>query len=179
VSRRSVIVVAVVVVAVDILTKAFVSTHMDTSQSISLVPGWVRLTYVRNTGVAFGLFPGQRVVFITLSLLGLSAVSYYLMRHSPKTWREVLALGLFIGGAVGNLIDRVRSGEVIDFIEVGPRAHPFPVFNVADMGVTCGVALLVLAALFPQSRDVEPDVQPGDPDGEHEPVDRGAAGSVG
>ncbi len=152
VARRRVAAVLAVVLVLDRITKAVVAGAMQINQSVPVLGDWFRLTYIRNTGVAFGLFPGQRTSFIILSVAGLAAVGYYLARRAPRDGREVLSLGLFIGGALGNLVDRVRFGEVIDFLDFGVRAHRFPVFNVADMGVTCGVALLVASAVFPRDR---------------------------
>ena len=144
--RRLTVGIVGAVIALDILSKALVARWMFVGQSRWLVHGWAALTYVRNTGVAFGLFPGKRGSFIVLSLVGIAAVVAYLVRNPPRLKREAWALGLFLGGAFGNLIDRVRWGEVVDFIELGPPPHTFAVFNVADMGVTFGVALLLLTA---------------------------------
>ncbi len=148
-TRTFVCLIAAVILGVDVVTKAIVSTGMALNQSVPVIGEWVRLTYVRNPGVAFSLFPGRRTAFIILSLTGLTVVATYLVRHAPRTIRDGVAIGLFLGGALGNLVDRVRTGEVVDFIEIGVRTHRFPVFNVADMGVTFGVALLVLSTMFP------------------------------
>ncbi len=145
--RRLTVGIVLAVFALDFLTKALVSRFMFVGESRWLVHGWAALTYVRNTGVAFGLFPGKRASFIVLSLIGIGAVVAYLLRHPPRLKREAWALGLFLGGACGNLVDRVRWGEVVDFIELGPPRHTFAVFNVADMGVTCGVVLLLVTAV--------------------------------
>ncbi len=145
----------------DIVTKAVVSHRMFVGESRWLIDGWAALTYVRNTGVAFGMFPGKRWSFIALSVVGIAAVLTYVLRHPPRLKREAWALGLFLGGAFGNLIDRVRWGEVIDFIELGPPPHTFAVFNVADMGVTFGVVLLLWAALLPHAAET---TSPGGPD---------------
>jgi len=169
--RAAVCAIAAIVLGVDLVTKALVSGLLSLNQSVDVVGEWVRLTYVRNPGVAFSLFPGRRGTFIALSVAGLCVVGYYLVRHAPRTIRDGLAIGLFIGGALGNLVDRVRTGEVIDFIEVGVRTHRFPVFNVADIGVTCGVALLVLSTVFPPRPRVV-DI-PDDP-----AIDPGAAGGI-
>jgi signal peptidase II len=102
----------------------------------------VRFTLVHNTGAAFGLFPGSRVPFIVISILAIAVVIYLFLRETYRSRANRILLGCILGGAIGNLMDRVRLGWVIDFIDIGLGSARWPVFNVADSAVTLGVIFL-------------------------------------
>lgn len=133
---------AAAVVALDQATKVVASSRLETGESISVLGDFIRLTLVHNTGAAFGLFPGSRVPFIIVSVLAIGVVLYLFLRDTYRSaWNRTL-LGCILGGAIGNLVDRVRLGWVVDFIDVGYGTARWPVFNVADSAVTLGVLLL-------------------------------------
>ena len=102
----------------------------------------VRFTLVHNTGAAFGLFPGSRVPFIVISILAIAVVIFLFLRETYRSLANRILLGCILGGAVGNLVDRVRLGWVVDFIDMGVGSLRWPVFNVADSAVTLGVIFL-------------------------------------
>jgi signal peptidase II len=112
---------------------------------------YFRFTYVENRGAAFGLLQDQTIFFVLVGfvVIGVIAASY---RYLPRSGLRLhLALGLQLGGAVGNLIDRVRQGYVVDFVDFGYQSNWWPVFNVADSAIVIGVALLALNALSPEA----------------------------
>ncbi len=134
------------VIAADQLTKYLVRTLMaPPGTSWPLVGRLLRLTYVRNTGAAFGMLPGHQSVFVTVSILMLAGVAVYWFRVRPRRALLVFALALLSAGALGNLIERIASGRVTDFIQV---PFDFPVFNVADSAIVVGVGLLLWWILF-------------------------------
>ena len=140
------------VVAVDQATKGLVDRMMGLHESRDLIDGVLRLTYVRNRGAAFGVLsdaelPYQAWIFAGVSLIALFAIGLYAWRLPAASRLPRLALALIIGGALGNLLDRVRLGYVIDFIDVYWRTHHWPAFNAADSAITIGVSLLVLDML--------------------------------
>jgi signal peptidase II len=144
--------VAGVVVALDQLTKAIVAARMTLHDSISVVDGCFALTYVRNTGAAFGIFAGRLFAFRVPFFLAISAFAVALLlwflRGVPAERRWVVtACGAVVGGALGNMIDRIAFGEVIDFLDLYVGAYHWPAFNVADMAITLGVLALCLDAL--------------------------------
>jgi signal peptidase II len=135
---------AAVVVVIDQLTKQLVWRH---GQNYDVIAGYLHITLVKNSGAAFGLFQGGRAVFVVASLLAVAFI-VYAGRRVPRVERYKRALlGCILGGAIGNLIDRVINGEVIDFIQIGVAGHYWPVFNIADVGVSVGAALLLLHVL--------------------------------
>ena len=133
---------ATMVVALDQWTKGLASSQLLLGQPVPVLGDAVRLTLVRNTGAAFGLFPGSRVPFIVISTLAIGVVLYLFLRETYRSLANRVLLGCILGGAVGNLVDRVRLGWVVDFIDVGVGSLRWPVFNVADSAVTLGVILL-------------------------------------
>jgi len=129
--------VAALVVGLDQLTKHTIAAGIADGQTRSLIPG-VKLVHVRNTGVAFSLFSGGGALVLVFTLLVLALLVGYLARRPdrPLLW---LPTGMLVGGALGNLIDRVANGAVTDFIKL----PAWPAFNVADMSITFGVLVLV------------------------------------
>ena len=141
--------IAAVVIALDQLTKAWVLRVWPLPQAgeIELLGQWLALTYVRNEGIAFGLFQGVPQLFTVTSILIVTGAIYFYLRHLPEhdRWMPIM-LGLIVGGAIGNVIDRLRFGYVVDFIKtLGGR---FPVFNVADSAVVIGVLLMATHMFF-------------------------------
>jgi signal peptidase II len=111
---------------------------------VEIIPGVLEFDFVRNTGSAFGMFQGNSDILKILALGAVAALFVYYLRSAKHDWIVSLALGLQLGGALGNILDRFRHGYVVDFIEF-PR---FPTFNIADSAITVGVFLLMYAVLF-------------------------------
>lgn len=127
-----------VVLSADQLSKYLVRTNLRLGESWPS-EGVFRLTYGTNTGSAFGLFPNQTVILTVASVLAIGFLIYFYRVHALPRPLLRLAIGLQLGGALGNLIDRLRAGAVVDFIDVGW----WPVFNLADSSIVVGMALLV------------------------------------
>jgi len=156
---------AVLVIVLDQLTKRMAEDRLRGQRSVPMVDDILRLTYVENRGAAFGLLQDQTAFFVLVGIIviGVIAMSY---RYLPRSGFLLhLALGLMLGGAIGNLIDRVRQGYVVDFVDFGYRANWWPVFNVADSAIVVGVALMALNALSPSSEQHAPASSPGDASG--------------
>ena len=130
--------------ASDQFTKHLVAASFSPGASLPLLPPLLHLTYVQNTGAAFGIFKGQQTLFVVISLLVIAWVVWELVTKPSMTRVTVWSYALILGGAVGNLIDRLRLGYVVDFIDL----RVWPVFNVGDSAITIGVALLLLHTLF-------------------------------
>lgn len=142
--------IPIVVVVLDQLTKAWVRSTMTLNETIPVVGDVVRLTYIHNEGAAFGLSvgPHSSQVFLVLAAVA-SVLVLYLLLSAPREERmQRIALALILGGALGNIIDRVRWSMVVDFIQVGVAGHFWPIFNVADSAVTVGAVLLAWTYLF-------------------------------
>lgn len=135
-----------VVLVLDQLTKSLVRTFMDPpGTTVHVLGRLLQFVHVRNPGASFGLLPGHTPVFVTVTVLVLTGVAVYWFRVRPRRALLVVALALVTAGAAGNLIDRALTGLVTDFIQI---PFDFPVFNVADIAVVTGVAMLVWWVLF-------------------------------
>jgi signal peptidase II len=144
-------VVALAIVLVDQVTKAIVDHSMALHQSIDLAP-FFALTYVRNSGAAFGVLGAMPAsirlpVFFVVTIVALGAIVSTLRRTPADRRWLVAALGAIVGGAIGNLICRLRYGEVIDFLDAHWGTAHWPAFNVADSAITVGVAIVLLQGL--------------------------------
>jgi len=153
--------IAGTVIALDRWTKWWATDTLPFNRPVPVLDDYVRLTYTRNSGVAFGLGQGTGFPYYLFSIAAAAAILWIFLRRRVEGGTRQVALALIFGGAVGNLVDRLASGEVVDFIEIGvPRWH-WPVFNVADSAVSVGVVLFALA--WPPRRDlgVDRDSEPG------------------
>ena len=140
----------------DQVVKLIVLDRLTPGLPVVVVEGLVALTLVMNPGLAFGLLAGVptgwRWVVGLLSLLALGVLLRVALRILPSGgWREQSAIGLIFGGAVGNLIDRMRFGAVVDFVDVHFRGWHWPAFNIADSAITVGVMVLALVVLVDRS----------------------------
>jgi signal peptidase II len=153
--------IAATIIALDQLTKSYIVATLGSKVGATrpLIEPWLSFNVVHNTGVAFGLFPGNPHFFTVTSILISLGAIYFYRYHLPhnQPWVQ-LSLGLIVGGAIGNIIDRIRQGYVLDFVHL----HGFPgIFNVADAAITIGVTMLAGYLLF--VKDEPPArAQPGD-----------------
>ena len=141
-----------VVILLDQVTKAWIMTTMRLHEGFPVVDGFFNIVYVRNPGAAFGFLAGaspafRSVFFIAVTAAAILIILQYLRKARVEELSLVVALALIIAGAVGNLIDRVRFGEVVDFLDVCLGVHHWPAFNVADSAITTGALLLAIILL--------------------------------
>jgi signal peptidase II len=145
------------VIVVDQITKRIVDTTMQLYQSIELIP-YFQLTYMRNQGAAFSFLSGaggwQRWFFIALAVIASVFICFWLKKLNRSQRWEAIAWSLVLGGALGNLIDRILYGYVIDFLDVYIGDWHWPAFNVADSAITVGVVMLLLDSFKPQPRSL-------------------------
>ncbi|HEY0796663.1 MAG TPA: signal peptidase II, partial [Acidisarcina sp.] len=148
---------AALIVAVDRLTKVWVSRHVATDDAITVIPRVFRITHVLNPGAAFSLFndspsPGRiRVMLIAFSVIAAVAVFVALIKMGRRITPTTMALACILAGALGNVYDRVKFGTVIDFLEVHIFSYHWPDFNVADSAIVIGGILLLLDAFRSQA----------------------------
>ena len=143
----------VLVIVLDQLSKLWIVGNFSLYESLPLIPGLFSLTYLTNTGAAFGILAGQpalwrQIFFVGVGLVALVVICFMYRRlRNDSTWYEV-ALAFIAGGAIGNLIDRLRLGSVVDFLDVYVGTHHWPAFNVADSAITVGVAIFLVMNIF-------------------------------
>jgi signal peptidase II len=144
---------ALLVFAADQATKWIIVKKMDLGQSIPVIDQVLYITSHRNRGAAFGILQDQRYFFIVITVFVVAAVIYYLQKHATDKLLKT-ALALVLGGALGNFIDRLLRGEVVDFVDVYIGSYDFPIFNVADSALVIGVGLIFIQS-FMESKQKE------------------------
>jgi len=137
-----------VVLLVDLATKSAVMSAFSLHESMTVIPGFFDLTYVRNPGAAFGFLartsPAFRSFFFSgVAVAAILFILYFLFREKEAGLTLTLSLGLIIGGATGNLLDRIRFGEVVDFLDFSIGGYHWPAFNAADSAISVGACLLL------------------------------------
>lgn len=135
-------IIAALVVAADQLTKYLVTVTMEMGQTITVIENFLYITYVRNPGAAFGMLPYRTIFLVIVTLLVLLFIIYFYRTLPPGYTMLRIGLALQLGGALGNLIDRIRTSYVVDFINF--TVWP-PVFNLADTAIVVGIALFLIA----------------------------------
>jgi signal peptidase II len=153
--RRGDVLAIGALVALDQLTKALVLAYVPLHETITVIPGLLNLTHVRNTGAAFGVlnaadFPLKSIAVMLLALVALVAIGVYAARYGTGSWLNRLGLVCVLGGAIGNLIDRALRGYVVDFVDFYWGSAHFWAFNVADSAITIGAVALIAEMVFPQ-----------------------------
>jgi signal peptidase II len=139
---------ATLIVVADQLTKAWLVSFLGPGQSVAVLGDWVRLVHSQNSGGLFGLLGGQAQIFGLVSLVVVGLIIAYHGRSGPNRYVSI-TLGLLLGGAVGNLIDRLRIGYVVDFVDAGIGGLRWYTFNVADAAISFSIMLLLAASLWP------------------------------
>src|SRR5580704_13145844 len=167
-ARSLYLLIALVVVLLDRWTKHLVAQHISLYSHIQVIPGFLRLTHTENTGAAFSLFadstaPWKTWLLIAFSVVALLVVSILLWKNQHAHIITGIGLSLIMGGALGNLWDRVARGRVVDFLLVYFRRYQWPVFNLADSAIVVGAGLLVLEILFVKSAKVTTQSEPDSP----------------
>ncbi len=146
------------VVTLDQLSKIWVVHHFILYESREIIPGFFHLTYLTNTGAAFGLLAGhpgwlRQVFFIGVAVIALTAIFFIHRRIKGISRWYTVSLAMIGGGAVGNLLDRIRLGSVVDFLDFSISGHHWPAFNVADSAITVGVAIILLVNVLMSGKE--------------------------
>ena len=149
--RKILILIAGVVpiLILDQITKFWIATRLSLIDSITIIENFIHIRHVRNTPGAFGSLSWLSMdLFIVLTIVSVVVIGFLYFRLNPKQQAAAAGLSLILGGALGNLIDRIRLGSVIDFIDVHYYSYHWPAFNVADSAITVGSLLLALCIIF-------------------------------
>jgi signal peptidase II len=152
--------IALAIFTLDQITKAIIEATIPLHDARTIIPGFMNLTHVKNRGAAFGIFaeaPSQSklMLVVFLSVVALGVVVTLLWRNQPQAKRTGVGLALILGGAIGNLFDRLVHGSVVDFAEFFYGNYHFPAFNVADSAIVIGASLLLLDMMLDQALEQE------------------------
>jgi len=142
-----IIILSIILFIVDQISKILAVKLIDINHSIEVIKNFFYLTYTHNTGAAFSILTGQRLFLILIAVAILIILFNYIRKNKVKEKIEILSFSLIIGGSLGNLIDRIVRGFVIDFIDIKIFGYNFPVFNIADTFIVIGVFLLLIETI--------------------------------
>jgi signal peptidase II len=145
------IIILLAIVIIDQWTKFYIASNFELYQSVEIIKGFFNITYIRNSGVAFGMFSNLKgsfipIIFIVIYIIAITSI-IILYRDTDIGYSHT-ALSLILSGAIGNLIDRVFRGEVVDFLDFHWQNYHWPAFNVADSCITVGVGLLMITMIM-------------------------------
>ncbi len=151
-SRWLSVLIALLVIIGDQVTKSLVAKSIAEYAVVPVLPGFFNLTHTENTGVAFGIFSGspapwKTVLLIVVSALLIVAVTGFIWRSRRLHWEASVGLALVLGGAISNLVDRIRAGQVVDFLDFYWRSYHWPAFNLADSAIVVGAIFLVFQVM--------------------------------
>jgi signal peptidase II len=146
--------IAIVAFVLDYITKRWIATNMKLNEQFSVIEDFFLITSHRNRGAAFGILQDQRIFFIVITIVIIAGILWYAHIMREKGTKTLLVgLALVLGGALGNFIDRIRFGEVVDFFKFNFGSYTFPIFNVADSAIVVGVGLIILDTLLDVRRE--------------------------
>lgn len=138
-----ILILSLIFLIVDQISKILVVKFLDLN-SVTLIKNFFYLTYTNNTGAAFSILTDKRIFLVLAGIIIIILLIYYLKKHQIKNTINKIAFALVIGGSIGNLIDRIIRGSVVDFIDIKIFSYNFPIFNLADTFITIGVLLLLI-----------------------------------
>lgn len=146
--------IIIVTILIDQISKYYIQYTPALHGKVELIPNFLYVTYVKNTGVAWSMLSGKTVFLIIIGIIETAVLIYFLvMVLKAKNKPYIVALSLMIGGALGNLIDRIMFGYVRDFIDTYPFGYNFPVFNVADSALCIGVGIILILMIYEERKE--------------------------
>ncbi|MGD6772219.1 signal peptidase II [Staphylococcus simulans] len=145
--------VTLAVLILDQFTKSYIVKTMSVGDSYSVIPGFLNITSHRNKGAAWGILSGKMGFFFLVTIIVLGLLTYFYVKEARGHFWMQMAISLLFAGALGNFIDRMKNGEVVDFIDTYIFGYDFPIFNVADSSLTVGVILILILLLFDSKKN--------------------------
>lgn len=145
--------IALIVVGIDQLTKLLIVKNMTIGEDITIIDNFLYITSIRNSGAAWGILEDRMWFFYLITIVFIGAIIWFVRQYGTHDLLFTIAMGLVLGGAIGNFIDRVFRKEVVDFIHTYIFSYNFPVFNIADSALFIGVALMFLQTFLEGRRE--------------------------
>ncbi len=140
-------IISLVCIIIDQIIKVVITTNVEFAHSINVINNFFRITYLQNTGAAWSILSGNRILLIIVTIIALGIIYYVFLKDKKIKNYESILLGLLLGGIIGNLIDRVRFGYVIDYLDFNLFSYHYPVFNFADICIVISIIILVIISL--------------------------------
>ncbi len=146
-------IIAVVIILLDQLTKWLIVSNMYVGERITIVENFLYITSHRNEGAAWGIFQGQMIFFYVITMAFIIGMIWFIRKYGVRDKLFGIGMGLMLGGAIGNFIDRLFRQEVVDFVDTYIFSYNFPIFNVADAALVIGVILISIHILLEEKRE--------------------------
>lgn len=140
--------ITLIIIIFDVISKIFISNILILNKSITIIPNFFYLTYTHNYGGAWSIFDNSTLFITIVSFLIIIGIIYYLFKNKVTKKIEIVGYSLLLGGAIGNLIDRIVYGYVIDFLDFYILGYDFPIFNIADIGIVVGIIFLLVSMIL-------------------------------
>lgn len=140
----TIIILSIIFFLIDLISKIIIKESLFLGQSIKVINNFFNITYVRNTGAAFSILSKHTYLLVFVSIFIITLVLYYINKNKPKTKIEYISYSMILGGAVGNLYDRIVYGYVIDFLDFLIFGYEYPIFNLSDSFIFIGVLILIV-----------------------------------
>ena len=140
-------IISLICIMIDQVIKVIVTTNMEFAYSINVINNFFRITYLQNTGAAWSILSGNRVFLVAITLIALFVIYYFLIKDKKIKNYEYVLYGVLLGGILGNLIDRIRFGYVIDYLDFNIFSYHYPVFNFADICIVISIIVLLIISL--------------------------------
>lgn len=147
--------VTLAILILDQVTKAYIAKTMAVGDSYTVIPNFLNITSHRNTGAAWGILSGKMGFFFLVTVVVLALLVFFYIKEAKGNYWMQIAISLLFAGALGNFIDRLLHGEVVDFVDTNIFGYDFPIFNVADSSLTVGVILVLIILLFDNKKQKE------------------------
>ncbi|MBQ1812331.1 MAG: signal peptidase II [Bacilli bacterium] len=151
--KKLILILSIVLLSIDQVIKVFITKSMDVYSSIKLIPNFLNLTYVKNTGAAFSILQGGRIFFIILGIISLIVLIRFILLDKKITKFDSISYSLVLAGISGNLIDRIFYGGVIDYISINLPFYDMPIFNLADMCIVIGILMIIYIMIIKGDSD--------------------------
>ena len=153
--KKNIYIISIIFIILDQLTKILIVNNFTIGEELTMIKSFFSLTYVINTGGAFSIFSGSILFLILVGIIALILFDKYILEKKAYKKYELILYAMLIGGIIGNLIDRIRLGHVIDFLSFNILGYNFPVFNLADIFIVCSISLIVIITLINMKKQEE------------------------
>ena len=150
--KKKIIIIAIICILLDFFSKLLVTNNLDVGESITVIPSFFSISYIKNTGAAWGMFSNGTILLAVISIIFLVVAIKFIYDLKDVSKLSMFSYGMLLGGIVGNLIDRLFRNFVIDFLSFNIFGYSFPVFNIADCFIVISIGLIVIETLLKEGK---------------------------
>ena len=157
-NKSKIYIISLILLTLDQLVKLLVKSNFKLHEELELIPNFFSLHYLQNDGAAFSILQNKTYLLVIVAIICLSIMVYYIQKEKEFTKLSSVSLGLILGGIIGNLLDRIIYKKVMDYLSFTFFTYSFPVFNIADIGITVGALLLIISSFKEEQHKKAPNI---------------------